>query len=196
MTRKMTDPIQAIQYLLQCQYCEIIENNSFELEENKQVRFTITKSPDNGLKLSIPAGGKAHSGIIESKTNYKKSCDFLIVVPQNENNIDIYFLEIKETLHPDENGIPVQACKQILFTTPVWEYLNSMMRTHFDIRPEITKHFVVLAEKELNRLDKQLTKLTKSQSLRECQYRGKNFKVIRAPEAVSFSNLKCQTQNP
>ncbi len=186
----MTDPMEAIQRLLKIQ-CKIIKNNCFELKEGNRVRFTIIESPDNGLKLSIPAGGKAHSRIIKIQKDYKKSCDFLVIVPQNENGMDIYFLEIKETLSPDKNGIPREACKQILFTIPVWEYLVSMMWAHFDIKLEIKKHFVVLAEKEGEKGERLNKQRIIPQPIGECWYRGKNFKVIHSLEKISFSDLKC-----
>ena len=190
----MIDSMLAIQKLLQHEYCETIKDNRLELKEKQaKTRFSIIESPDNGLKLSIPAKGKAHSAIVGNAPNYKKSCDFLVIAPQDENGMDIYFLEIKKTLSPDKNGIPVEACEQIIFTTPVWKYLNSMMRTHFDVRPEITEHFVVLAEKEQNKLDKQPIR---PQPVGECQYKDKNFKIIHSLDEISFKDLKCQAPNP
>ena len=185
----MTDFIQAIENLLQ-QYCETITDNRLELKEKQaKTGFTIIESPDDGLKFSIPAGGKAHSGIVQNVQNYRRSCDFLIIAPHDKKNIDVYFVEIKETLSPDKNGIPIRACDQIRFTVPVWEYLNSMVQIHFGVRHKIRKHFVVLARK--NRvIDKLPIKFRQRSPINERRYKGENFKIIHSLEEISFKDLK------
>ena len=191
----MTDSMQAIQGLLPSRYCKVIEENHFELREGAENRFSIIESPDNVIQIPVPAGGKAHSGIIESSKDYKRSCDFLIIEPDDKNVIHIYFIEIKETLSPDKNGIPKDACKQIFFTTPVWKYLCSMAQVHFGSKPEMKEHFVVLAKKT-RVIDKQPTNLHQSLPIGERRYRGKNFKIIHSLDEISFKDLKCQAPNP
>ncbi len=191
----MTDFMQAIQGLLPSRCCKVIEENHLELREGSENRFSIIESPDNVIQIPVPAGGKAHSGIIANSKGYKRSCDFLIIESDDKNVIHIYFIEIKETLSPDKNGIPEDACKQILFTAPVWKYLSSMAQVHFGSKPEIKEHFVVLAEKT-RAIDKQPTNPYQSLPIDERRYRGKDFKVIHSLEKVFFKDLRCQAPNP
>ena len=190
--------IDFVQELLEDKYWETIKNNCKLKEEQKEqddMRVNITELPSNGLKIVMRTGRSGHSGvhIAITKEEYKKSCDYLILVPDN-NHVDLYFIELKKTLRPDIEGVPTKACQQILSTVPIWDYLVSMIKIFNEEakvieKYKIIKHFVVIAENENQKRDKQSKKLSPNEIL----YKKKRFKVILHSKNIPMANLKCRT---
>lgn len=193
MIRKM---INSIQELLNERYWKAIQNNECELEERQpndeeNMKVKITKLPSNVLKVTIPSG--VHIAIMKDQS--KKSCDYLILASK-KTDIDVYFVEIKKSLNPNQNGVPLKACEQIRHTIPVWDYLVSMMKIHSDEETrrnkiEIKKHFVVIASSR-GRRDKQKTR---PQSIYRCEYKNENFKIIHSLDTIPFNHLRCQQRS-
>lgn len=154
--------------------------DSVELEEKQaQMKVSITGLPNKGLKISIPAGGKVHTAMIENKEGYKKSCDYLLLIPC-ENFTDVYFIEMKKTLRSEEGSI-----QQIRSTIPVWDYLASMVKIRFSEKSIIKKHFVVIA----NKTGKQKTRF---RSRYEYKSAGNKFRVIHSLKEIPFKELRCR----
>ena len=191
--------IGSVKRLLKEDYWEVIEaEGNFELKERQaKMEISITGAPNNGLKISLPPKGKAHTAMIADKTGYKSSCDYLILIPRLSGVIDVYFIELKRTLHG--NGIPHEASQQILSTIPVWYYLvlmidihfaeQSRIKRHFIEKNFINKHFVVIAERGAEKLVKGELR----QGYRgEYQSNGRSFKVIHSFDEIPLKALRCQ----
>ena len=163
------------------------KNNDACLKDQQSgMTVKLTEFPKDGLVFSIPSGGKSHIGTVKAKRGYKKSCDQLIFVPCS-GYTDVYFVELKKSLHPEEQGIPEKGCDQILFTIPVLEYLISMVNIHYGGKGRTKRHYVVIGERESPRLDKQGVKPSRPKSV---PYKGKRFKIIISSSTVSFKHLK------
>jgi len=177
--------IDFIQKLLIAKYYEVIKTN-FELEDEK-VKVSITGLPSSGIKFSIPEG-KVHSAIIENIKGCKRSCDYLVLVACR-NFIDAYFIELKETLYLCEDGIPGEACRQILRTIPILDYLISMVKVIFKKELKVRKYFVVIGNRTRG-IDKLQTDY--KLSIYDRSYEGEVFRIIHSLDEIPFEKLRCQ----
>lgn len=147
--------------------------------------------PQVGLLIDIQRG-KAHPALVKDGC-HKKSCDKLLLI-QNGNSIDAYFIELKITLKPDGAHVPRVACYQIINTIPVLDYLISMIsiNLHNEVNDKIkiNKYLVVVGEKAAYTLDKQGTK---PKRYYDCCYKGKQVRVIHSSPTIPFTKLKSKT---
>ena len=159
-------------------------NNTIELKEESQnttIKIELTGLPTNAFATPIPAQGKGHISFI---TGCKKSCDYLILSSSN-NCIDAYFVEIKETLRPDTFK---RACKQILCTTPIWDYIVSMVKVCFQKEQKINRYFVVIAKKERKKFSKQKTK--PKQKITAERHSGEKFTIVHSSLKIPIASLR------
>ena len=179
--------IDSIQSLLRKKYWTIIKKSDNVLLKDSDMTVEISHLPNDVLKICVP-GGKTHLEIINDRIHYKQSCDFLILISQN-NHIDVYFIEMKKTPILDENHIPQKACDQILCTVPVFDYLISMGQTHFptEKKKNIYKYFAIIGEKKYEKLDKQQVKSKKS---KKCSYKNEKFRIIYSSSSIPLEHLR------
>ncbi len=178
--------IDALKCLLMNKHWESAQPK-FEMEDSQSgMKVEVTGLPRDCVLVNIPAGGKSHSGMIDNHVDYKRSCDNLILIDQS-NCIDVYFVEMKKTLRLDCDGIPQKPCDQIFYTVPVLDYLVSMARIHFQHEHKINRHFVVIAKKMSSRMDKQRVK---PKAFEKFNYKGETFKIIRSSPSIPFQKLR------
>lgn len=146
--------------------------------KDRQSKMTVylTQSPSDGVVISVPEKGRAHISMLEEKTGCTIACDYLILVP-SKDCVDVYFIEMKKNLARDRKGklLNNKGCEQILHTTPVLDYLTSMVDIHFGEKKRVNRHFCIIAERNSSNLDKQ--KLKHNPSLKYT-YHGERFNVI------------------
>jgi len=195
-----------MQKLLEDGYCEVIKaEENFELkEEEVDMKVDITMVPKNGLKILVPSGAhtKMVAETIEGKrSGYKRSCDYLILVLRAGGAIDVYFIELKKTLHQGNDSVLQEAFKQILSTIPLWDYLISMVYIHlakgskikknFVEKNFVNKHFVVIAKKGAEFVGKR--RISRRSSNRyEYKFGDEIFKVIHSLKEIPIHQLRCR----
>lgn len=140
-------------------YARLIVGGQAVLKERQSgMKVSITQLPPNCLLVNVPPGGKAHSGMLAAKRGFNVSCDYMLFAPRENNNVDAYFIELKSSLYLNPDDVPEQACRQILNTVPVMEYLRAMAKLHFEKTAKVNVRRVVIAEKSSPKLNKQRMK--------------------------------------
>ena len=188
--------IEYIKKLLKAERYEVIAKDRVKLEEKSaEMEVEILGLPNEGLTINpTTKNGKNqfHPAIIADKKNYKKSCDYLIIVP-NTNIVDVYFIELKKTISTVENPIFERACDQILYTIPAWKYLVSMVAIHHPVRVKIEEHYVVITKRSSETIYKKSIKDKHQYEYHE--YKNKGFTLVYSPGMISFKSLKCPTSS-
>ena len=154
-------------------------------DESSGMQISIQETPDNGLVIEIPERAKAHLGIVRQLGKCKTSCDYVILVPQNERT-EVYFVEMKKTIRFDKQGVPNEACGQIIHTIPIIEYLIKMAEAHFSRTQEVDRYYVIIGEKTNKVLDKQGVRPRMPEVK---SFKNRQFKIIYSP-TIRFSQLK------
>ena len=176
--------INCIKELVRQKYCQSTKN-CLKLKDSG-VEFNITGLVDTGLLISFTPTDEVHSRAISNTLGFKKICDKLLFLPADDH-IDVYFIEIKTSLHPTSKGIATGACDQILSTVPVLDYLISMARVHYNTQKNVNRYFVVLASKISPKLRKQGVK---GKEFLQQPYKGEKFKIIHSVSTIPFAHLK------
>lgn len=78
----------------------------------------------------------------------KKICDYLILVPQENNRVVALLCELKKT-YQGKGG------EQLNAFIPFLDYIKSLLHTHFDENRQFKHQFIILASKIASRFDKQ-----------------------------------------
>lgn len=180
---------QIKELLLDKHYDFVVAGDVTLKDRDSQMEVVIRNNSCSVLRVNVPDKGQAHIGILASKKDYKKSCDKLVFAA-NDDSLDVYFIELKESINLSRGDIPLKACNQIIYTTPVWDYLCAKVKSHFDMRHQRTQpklHRVIITEKLSTKFDKQGIK---SQSSKIVSYKGEKYKIIIAPN-ISLDDLKC-----
>ncbi len=178
--------IDSIKCLLRNKYWTETKVHEVLKESQANMKVSITNLPQGGIIIKVPQNATS-SIMIDAGEDYNKSCDYLILLPDN-NHIHAYFIELKKSLHHDKNGVPRQACQQILSTIPMLDYLCSMIKIHFEKTKDIQMHFTVIAEKYSEKLDKQGVK--PSNHLKSVSYRNEKFKIIYSSLTIPLAHLR------
>ena len=167
--------IDHLKQVIKDQYCQTSDTSVDDAVLLKDVdsgmKVNITKLGNDWLVITIPSNH--HLGMVQ-EGNWRKTCDKLILIA-NDNQIDVYFIEMKKTLKLNQEDIPEDAFMQILSTRPIFEYLVSMVKNYFQGQYKIRRHYVVIYEKQAGRLDKQRVK---PQIVNSYRYRRETFKCI------------------
>lgn len=164
-------------------------------EKNTTMTIQITHQSTKAFVLKVPANGAAHSSMVETSSgdnqhDYRKSCDYLVFIEKNDY-IDIYIIELKETLLTKNSDNIIKARKQILATVPVLEYLVSMAKIHNNESRKIKKHFVIIGDKLSAQYDKQGVKASPLSHEQYKEYGKKyDFKVIHSTTSISIEKLQ------
>ncbi|MDE0510725.1 MAG: hypothetical protein OXI88_02925 [Gammaproteobacteria bacterium] len=154
------------------QTSETSDNNAVLLmDDNSGMEVRITKPANDWLVINIP--DNHHLGMVD-KGNWRKTCDKLILVA-GRNQVDVYFIEMKKTLRPNQEDIPEDAFMQILCTIPTLDYLVSMVKNYFQEQYGIKQHYAVIYEKRTATLDKQRIKPQIADSYK---FRRESFRCI------------------
>jgi len=95
----------------------------------------------------INLGKGPHSSLICPKSEYKKICDYLILIPGEKNRVEALFLELKATWKGKGKD-------QLYASIPFLDYIQSMIRHHFDKNYIFTHTFFLIANKDAERLAK------------------------------------------
>ena len=189
--------IESIKDLLIDSMCKEISGDSIFLEEKNKdidmkVKVNVGKLSGIGLRIcskkDTKKNGKTlfHPAMIAGKNGYRRSCDYLIIVPST-SAIDVYFIELKKTVSGNRSRKFEYACDQILNTVPVWDYIVSMVEKHFnEKKTKISQHFVIIANSTITS-----TKKRRTNRLMHCKHEGKNFTLAYSTKGVSLKDLKC-----
>jgi len=118
-----------------------------------------------------------HSNMINESGGYKKICDYLIMVPQ-QTKVLVLFCELKKTFS-------MKGGDQLKATIPFPDYLQSLIRVHYEQKVHFKHHFVILAHKNSLRLDKQDTRPS---PVHEANYKNIRIKVILG-ENIPFEKM-------
>ncbi len=113
---------------------------------------------------------------------YKKICDYLIMIPQ-QTKVLVLFCELKKSFN-EEGGNQLQA------SIPFLDYLQSLIRVHYEQNIHFKHHFVILAHKNSPRLDKQGTRPS---PVHETNYKNIRIKVILG-ENIPFEKMMPRRQ--
>ena len=174
--------IECVKEIVLSKHWNETKDQSILKDTQSKMGIHLTELPKDGIIIKFPSGG-AHLGIASGKEGLCKSCDNLILVEHN-NCIDIYFIEMKETLRLGERW---KATNQILHTIPVWDYIASMAKIHFDKNKKTNSYFTIIAKRSSNRFDKQKVKSQPSVIFT----RGdKQFKIIYSASTIPFKSLQ------
>jgi hypothetical protein len=177
--------IEHIQSIIEEDYCTKPgkKNKTLELKDGKPLMSISVKGlPQDALLIRIPSG-KAHLSMLADKKNIKQSCDFVLLA-SDDSHVNVYFIELKKRLTVDWDDVPEDACKQILSTIPILDYLTSKARVHFQTPEKIQQYYVVLAESTGQK------GLIKPKAVRSCKYKKFKFMIICALEEIEFGWLK------
>lgn len=151
---------------------EISENDVVLLKDDtSRMKVRITKPVSDWLVINIP--NDHHLGMVD-QGNWRKTCDKLILVA-NCNEVDVYFIEMKKTLRPNQEDVPEDAFMQILCTIPTLDYLVSMVKNYFQEQYRIKRHYAVIYEKRTSKLDKQRIKPRLADSYK---FRRESFRCV------------------
>ena len=174
--------IECIKKIVLEKYWNETKDQSTLEDLDSGMKVDLEKLPEHGIIINVPAGS-AHLGMASEKKGLFRSCDNLILIEHNDC-IDIYFIEMKESLGQREKE---SAASQILHTIPIWDYIVSMVKIHFNRNKETNSYFTIIAKKSSNSLDKQKTK---SQPLEIFPCGDKQFKIIYSVSEIPFKFLQ------
>ena len=113
---------------------------------------------------------------------WNKICDYLLITARDEGYCAV-FVELKETLRANDD-----AREQLRRSLPILEYLRSVCAVEDLVKPDVSVRYVILASRDANRLDKQRTRITPSDAIREEHYRGIEVKSF-VCERVSIGSM-------
>ena len=153
-------------------------------DTQSKMEVQLIKLPKHGIIINVPAGGKSHLGIINNKKKrLARSCDNLILI-EGDDCIDVYFIEMKETLTQEEK---TKAVDQILHTIPTWDYIASMIKVHFKKNKKTNSYFAIIAKRSSNSFNKQKVK-PQPPEIFTCG--DKQFKIIYSALTIPFKSLQ------
>ena len=113
---------------------------------------------------------------------WNKICDYLLITARDEVYCAV-FVELKETLRQNDD-----AREQLRRSLPILEYLRSVCAVEDLIKPDVSVRYVILANRDAKRLDKQRIRITPSEAIREERYRGIDVRSF-VCERISIENL-------
>lgn len=180
--------INAFQQLLNKDHFINSNSNILPLKDSKsRTVVRISRCPKNMCCINMPRSNKAHISMVSETTEgHKKICD-QVIVASNNDNVDIYFVELKKTLWLGSANKVNGACEQIMATVPVLNYLVSMARIHYQTKQKVKYHYVIIAEREGVNMDKSETRYNKPTMIK---YNGEIFRVFHAQLDIPFGILK------
>jgi hypothetical protein len=112
-------------------------------------RYSVDLTDIDTKNISVINLGKnPHSSLINEYGGYKKICDYLILVPQENNRVVALLCELKKT-YQGKGG------EQLNASIPFLDYIKSLLHTHFDENRQFKHQFIILASKIASRFDKQ-----------------------------------------
>ena len=131
--------IEYMREILRCHFRRT--RNTIVLRDN-ETRVSITDLPRGGIFFKVPENHKGHIRFVKG---YKKTCDYLLLIPRDDDEVDIYFIELKKSIGLDEKE---KACEQIICTIPILDYLISIIENPHGRKlinsPKRYLHFAVL----------------------------------------------------
>ena len=175
--------IDDMKKILPPECCKSIEEISSLSDDDSGMCLPITDLPKDAIICCVPKKGVVHIGIDH---DYKKSCDYLILIPRNNQNdhTDIYFIEMKTTLSCKKI---YEACDQIISTIPPLDYLISIIKNHLEKDPNFDPHFIILGLKAHKNLPK---RTIKSESPECITVKKHKFAVIYPVNQISRDMLE------
>lgn len=130
-----------------------VELTEAQPERGYPMTYTVAELPSEAVVVDISRFG--HWGGIAETGDLQKHCDYLVVSPVDDG--DRYYallIEMKVTLTADS-----KPREQLRRSGPIVEYLRHVCAVEYSGYPPIEIRYVIVAEKESSRLDKQATKV-------------------------------------
>lgn len=129
---------------------DVADDNIISLKGGeKENRYSVDLIDIDAKNISVINLGKnPHSSLINEYGGYKKICDYLILVPQENNRVVALLCELKKT-YQGKGG------EQLNASIPFLDYIKSLLHTHFDENRQFKHQFIILASKIASRFDKQ-----------------------------------------
>ena len=145
------------------------ESNVVLREPQANMRFKVTDVPSSWTIIRI---GRLHhlSGIKDGR--WKKICDYLLVIPDGRTAWAL-LVEMKKTLSDAE-----PAMEQLRRSVPVVSYLQSLCEIESEKPMRVAVRHVVLAEKAIERFDKEPTRMTTGVQSQKVTYKGNQVETI------------------
>ncbi len=112
-------------------------------------RYPVELTGIDSKNISVINLGKGpHSSLISKDSGYNKICDYLILIPRQKGKPVALFCELKKT-YKQTGG------NQLYSSVPFMDYIQSMLRIHFNENYQFNHQFIIIACKTASRLDKQ-----------------------------------------
>jgi len=129
---------------------EVTDDNIISLKGGeKENRYSVDLTDIDAKNISVINLGKnPHSSLINEYGGYKKICDYLILVPQENNRVVALLCELKKT-YQGKGG------EQLNASIPFLDYIKALLHTHFDENRQFKHQFIIIASKMGSRFDKQ-----------------------------------------
>lgn len=130
---------------------EVTNDNIISLKGGQgKNRYSVDLTDIDTKDISVITLGKnPHSSLINEYGEYKKICDYLILVPQEKDNRVVALLcELKKTYNGSGHD-------QLYASIPFLDYIQSLLHTHFDENRQFKHQFIIIASKMASRFDKQ-----------------------------------------
>ena len=150
-----------------------------ESQENKRYEVTGVRQPL--VVTAIRMNRLRHLARLKDGA-WNKICDYLLITARDGTYCAV-FVELKETLRENDD-----AGEQLRRSLPILEYLRSVCAVEDLSKPDVSVRYVILASRDAKRLDKQRTRITPSEAIREERYRGIDVKSF-VCERISIENL-------
>ena len=135
----------------------------FESQENKRYEVTGIRQPL--VVTAIRMNRLRHLARLRDGA-WKKICDYPLITALDGTYCAV-FVELKETLRETDD-----AREQLRRSLPILEYLRSVCTVEDLIKPDVSVRYVILASRDASRLDKQRTRITPFEPIREERCRG------------------------
>lgn len=117
--------------------CASADRGIIKLVEENEMEIELVDFPNNhAVSVKLPQN---QEGFLK-EGRLTKICDYLIIIPQGDRNMDIVFCELKKTLNDDKENKESKvkkASQQIKSTMPLFRYIESAVETHCNLRQGI-----------------------------------------------------------
>ncbi|MDM8555173.1 hypothetical protein QUF75_10620 [Desulfococcaceae bacterium HSG7] len=143
-----------LQKLLKTSYLSEVSDKTIVLKGGQEpddaysVELTEIKAKNISV---INLGVNPHSSLISKEGGFNRICDYMILIPRQNNKIVAMLCELKKTYQS-------KARDQLHASAPFLDYIQSLLLTHFDEKRQFICKFVIIASKNAARIDKQTTR--------------------------------------
>jgi len=150
-------------------WTSVNENNCIILRERKpKMTVHLTEAPEpTWIITAIHLESGAYLPFVEDGP-WKRICDYLLIVKHN-SDYHAVFIELKRTMRESQ-----AAKEQLRRSFPILPYILSVCKIEYKVNEEISAKYIIIAEKNSPRFDKQPVKPSKNETTEK--YKGIKIK--------------------